>query len=338
MWTGFVGRQQDAEAYYVLSGVADPGTVYRLDVRTGRSSLVRRPALPHDPDQVVTSRVFYRGRDGTRIPMFVAHRKGLPLDGSAPVYMYGYGHGGWAAAPWFQPAMALWLEMGGVWALPNTRGGGEYGEAWHQAGVRRNKQTAIDDYLAAAEWLVANRYGARERFVANTSSAGGPLVAAAVAQRPELFGASVIDYPLVDVLRYDRYTGGRAWLPEYGSPQDADDFRALLAYAPLQNLKPGACYPATLIAPGERDETTVPMHAYKLAAALQHAQGCADRPVLLRVSWGAGHASGATSEDAVETWADELAFLARTVGLGADRRRTGMAGWRDDGGTRGRSP
>ncbi|HEX6053928.1 MAG TPA: prolyl oligopeptidase family serine peptidase, partial [Gemmatimonadaceae bacterium] len=197
VWTGFVGRQQDREAFYVLSGVADPGTIFRLDVASGTSREYRRPSLPYDPSNFVTRQVFYTSRDGTRVPMYVVHRKGLALDGTAPAYMYGYGHGGWSAAPWFQANIAVWLENGGVWALPNTRGGGEYGEEWHQAGIRRNKQNAIDDYIAAAEWLIANRYTSRERFVANTSSAGGPLVAAAIIQRPELFGAAVIDYPLM---------------------------------------------------------------------------------------------------------------------------------------------
>jgi prolyl oligopeptidase len=314
VWTGFAGRQQDREAFYVLSGVADPGTIFRLDVATGTSREYRRPALPYDPGRFETHQVFYSSRDGTRIPMYVVHRKGLTLDGTAPAYMYGYGHGGWSAGPWFQANIAVWLENGGVWALPNTRGGGEYGEDWHRAGIRRNKQTAIDDYIAAAEWLIANRYTSRDRFVANTSSAGGPLVAAAIIQRPELFGAAVIDYPLVDVLRAGHFTGGRQFAREYGSLDDADDVRAIVAYDPIRTATPAKCYPATMISPGERDETTVPMPAYKLAAALQHAQGC-DKPVLLRMTWGAGHATGATLADAVDTWADQLAFVSRALGL-----------------------
>ena len=314
VWTGFVGRQQDREAFYVLSGVVDPGTIFRLDVAGGTSREYRRPALPYDPSNFETRQVFYTSRDGTRIPMYVVHRKGLALDGTAPAYMYGYGHGSWSAAPWFQANIAVWLENGGVWALPNTRGGGEYGEEWHQAGIRHSKQNAIDDYIAAAEWLIANRYASRERFVANTSSAGGPLVAAAIIHLPELFGAAVIDYPLMDILRAGAFTGGRQFARDYGSPDDSADLRAVVAYDPIRTASPGKCYPATMISPGERDETTVPMHAYKLAAALQHAQGCA-KPVLLRVTWGAGHQSGATLADAVDTWADQLAFLSRALGL-----------------------
>ena len=314
VWTGFVGRQQDREAFYVLSGVVDPGTIFRLDVAGGTSHEYRRPALPYDPNDFETRQVFYTSRDGTRIPMYVVHRTGLALDGTAPAYMYGYGHGSWSAAPWFQANIAVWLENGGVWALPNTRGGGEYGEEWHQAGIRQSKQNAIDDYIAAAEWLIANRYTSRERFVANTSSAGGPLVAAAIIQRPELFGAAVIDYPLMDILRAGEFTGGRQFARDYGAPDDSADLRAIVAYDPIRTASPGKCYPATMISPGELDETTVPMHAYKLAAALQHAQGCA-KPVLLRVTWGAGHQSGATLADAVDTWADQLAFLSRALGL-----------------------
>jgi prolyl oligopeptidase len=325
VWTGFVGRQGDAEAFYVLSGVVDPGTIYRLDVASGTSTVYRRPPLPYDVDRYETRQVFYMSRDGTRIPMYVVHRKGLVPDGRAPAYMYGYGTAGWSAAPWFQPNMAVWLEMGGVWALPNTRGGGEYGEQWHRAGVRRNKQTAIDDYIAAAEWLVANRYAARERLVANTSSAGGPLVAAAIAQRPDLFGAAIIDYPLIDLMRADRFTGGRGFAREYGLVEDAGDFRAIAAYDPLRTVAPGKCYPATMVSPGERDELTVPMHAYKLVAVLQHAQACG-RPIALRVSWGAGHTAGATLADAVDTWADQLAFLTRVLSL--ERADTSTAGSR----------
>ncbi|NIR44317.1 MAG: S9 family peptidase [Gemmatimonadetes bacterium] len=313
VWSGFSGRQDDPEAFYSISGLVDPGSIYRLDVRTGRSTLFARPELSYDPNDFVTRQVFFRSADGTRVPMYLVHRKELQRDGNAPVIMYGYGFGSWAAAPWFQSHLVLWLQMGGIWALPNLRGGGEYGEDWHQAGSRQNKQNSIDDYIAATEWLIENRYTTRGLFVANASSAGGPIAGAAITQRPDLYGAALIDFPVLDMLRYDQFTLARAWRDEYGSVEDPDEFEALYAYSPYHNLKPDTCYPATLVAPGEKDETTPPLHGYKFVAALQHAQAC-DNPIFLRVSWDAGHAYGADLERAMDNWADQLSFLARVLG------------------------
>lgn len=308
IWTGIVGKTTDSEALFTVQGVADPGTVYRLDARKGQTTAFLRSALPYDASQLVTEQVFFRGRDGARIPMYVVRRRDIPLDGSAPLWIYGYGAQRWAAAPWFQPPVAAWLLGGGVWAVPNIRGGAEYGEDWYQAGARRNKQTGIDDYLAAVEWLIANKYTAAGRVVAHTSSAGGVLVAAAVVQRPALFGATVMEYPVLDMLRYEHLLTGNRWTEDYGTIKDSADFRAMLGYSPIQNLRPGGCYPPALLTPGEHDQTAAPAHAYKLAAALQAAQGCGDRPVLLRVSWGTGHSAGATLADAIENWVDQLTF------------------------------
>lgn len=308
IWSGFVGTQLEPIAFYSLSGLVDPGTIYRLDVRTGESRVFQSPALGYDPDDFVTRQVFYTSRDGTRVPMFLVHAREVEPGSPRPVFMYGYGFGAWTAAPWFQPHLAIWLRRGGVWALPNTRGGGEYGEEWHRAGSRLDKQNAIDDYIAAGEWLIANGWTSPGQLVANGSSAGGAVVGAALVQRPDLFGAVVLDYPVLDMLRYDRFTGAHRWRSEYGTTANAAEFRALLAYSPVHNVRPGVCYPPTLVAPGERDEITPPLHAYKFVAALEHAQSC-DEPILLRVSWGAGHSSGATLEDSIDTWADQLAFL-----------------------------
>lgn len=316
VWSGFqpsVGADE-TETFYSLSGLADPGSIYRLDLETGRSTLFARPELGHDPDEFVTRQLFYEGRDGTRIPLYLVHGRDLERDGRAPVIVYGYGFGGWSAAPWFQPHLAAWLRMGGVWALPNIRGGGEYGEPWRRAGSGRNKQTGIDDFVAAAEWLIDEGYTSPERLVLNASSAGGAVGGAALVQRPELFGAVILDYPVLDLLRYDRFTGGRSWRRDFGTAEDPDDFAALLAYSPYHNIRLHRCYPPTLVAPGERDEVTPPLHAYKFAAALRYAQGC-EEPILLRVSWGAGHSSGATVEDAVDTWTDQLAFLVRILDM-----------------------
>lgn len=311
IWSGFVGRQGEPEAYYVLSGLVDPGSIYRLDTRTGRSVLVRRPDLAYDPHAFSTEQVFFESRDGTRIPMTLV--RGPESDRPGPVWMYGYGFGAWPAAPWFQPHMAAWLEMGGTWALPNTRGGGEYGEEWHQAGSRLQKQTAIDDYIAATEWLIESGITTSDLMIANASSAGGAIAGAAIVQRPELYGAAVLDYPVLDMLRYHLFTVAGSWRSEYGTVEDANELQALLAYSPVHNVEPGACYPSTLLAPGENDQVTPPFHAYKFVAALQHAQAC-EAPVLLRVSWGAGHAAGADLASSIETWSDQLAFLARALG------------------------
>jgi prolyl oligopeptidase len=312
IWTGFVGQPLGREAMFVLSDFTDPGTVYRLDVPTGRLAVFRRPTLAHDPDAFVTRQVFFHSKDGTRIPMFLSHRRDLAPSPTTPVLMYGYGAFGWSASPWFRPDVAVWMERGGLFAIPNIRGGGEYGRPWHEAGIRRNKQNAIDDIVAAAEWLIGQGWTSRGRMVINGGSASGMVAGAVVVQRPELFAASTIDYPALDMVRFDRFTGGRQWRPDFGSTDDPEDFRALLAYSPYHGIKPGVCYPATLILPGDKDETTVPMHAYKFAAALQAAQAC-DRPILLRVSWGAGHSSGATIDDSIDNWADQIAFLERVL-------------------------
>ncbi len=303
----FRGRPGDRYAYYRLFSVVDPGSLYRLDTRTGETTLFIGSELPYDASEFVTRQVFYHSRDGTRVPMFLVHQRGLQLDGANPVFMYGYGAFNWAAAPWFQPKVAVWLQLGGVYALPNIRGGGEYGETWHQAGVRRNKQNSIDDFIAAGKWLIDRGYTSADLLVGNGGSASGPLIAAALVQRPDLFRAAVIDFPALDMLRLEAFSGGRRWRSDFGSVEDEADFRALLAYSPYHNVEP-ACYPATIVTPGELDESTVPMHAYKFVAALQHAQTC-DQPILLRVSWGAGHSSGATPEQSIDNWADQLALL-----------------------------
>lgn len=312
IWSGFTGRSDEDEALFVLSDFADPGTVYALDVPGGETRPFRRPELGHDPDDFVTRQVFYRSKDGTRIPMFVSHHRSVRPGPSTPLLMYAYGAFNWSASPWFRPDVTVWMQSGGIFALPNIRGGGEYGRPWHEAGTGRRKQTAIDDVIAAGEFLVQAGWTSRERMAINGGSASGMVAGAVIAQRPDLFAASTIDYPALDMIRFDRFTGGRQWRADFGSTEDPEDFRALLAYSPYHNLRAGTCYPATMVLPGERDETTVPMHAYKFVAALQAAQGCA-RPVLLRVAWGAGHAAGATLEDSIDNWADQLAFLYRTL-------------------------
>ena len=312
VWAGFSGRRSDSLAFYRFNGLADPGSVYRLDVRSGKSAIFRRPDLPFDPGDFVTKQVFYRSADGSRIPMFVAYRRGFEPHGESPAFIYAYGAFGWSATPWYQPHWLVWMEMGGVYALPNVRGGGEYGEEWHRAGIKSNKKNTVNDYIAAAEWLVREGYAARGRIVANGGSASAPLAATALIRRPDLFGAGLLDVPTLDMLRFVEWTGGRRLIPEYGDPNNPQELDALLDFSAYHNLEAGECYPATLIAASERDEVAPPAHAYKFTAAMQHAQGC-DNPVLLRLARRTGHSIGATPGERVEGWADELAFLVMSL-------------------------
>ena len=310
------GRQTDSEAFYAVQSVVDPNTIYSLDTKTGKSAVFDRPPLPYSPDDFVTEQVFYTSKDGTRVPMLVMRDKNTKLDGTAPGLLYGYGFDSWIGSPWWQPMVKEFMSRGGVWALANVRGGGEYGTGWAQAGRRRNKQTSIDDYIAAAEWMQAGNYVARGKLVANSSSAGGMLAAAAIQQRPDLFAAAILDYPVIDMFRYHLFKGGVRWTQEYGTVEDTADFVALRAYAPLQKVQPGTCYPPTMLSPGELDQIATPMHAYKFAAALQyansHTQGC-NNAVVLRVSWGASHSAGATPSASNDTWADQIAFIFRSL-------------------------
>lgn len=308
IWGGFAGQADQAELFYRFLSLTDAAVVYRMNLETGENTVFRAPDLAFDSDDFVTKQVFYQSKDGTRIPMFVVHRQDLALDGRHPLFMYGYGAYAWTAFLWYQPHIVAWLEMGGVYALPGIRGGGEYGREWHQAGVGRNRQNAIDDYNAAATWLIENGYTSPGRLIANGGSASGSLAGAAVVQRPNLYGASVIDIPTFDMLR----RGG--WEEEFGDPSDPDDFEVLYGYSPYHNMEAGVCYPAMLVMAGEKDETAVPFHAYKFVARMQRLQAC-DNPVLLKVMWGAGHTHGATPRDQAQTWADAWSFLIRALDL-----------------------
>jgi prolyl oligopeptidase len=318
VWFGFTGRQRDSELFFSVDGFVDPGTVYRHDLASGRTTVFRSPELPYDPRQVITRQVFYRGPAGDSIPMYLAYHAGMEPDGRRPVMIYGYAFGGWSASPWFRPHMEEWFGMGGVFALPALRGGGEFGQAWADAGIRRNRQHAVDDFLAAAEWLVARGLAPADGLIAETNSAGASVVGAAIVQRPQLFRAALLGFPLLDLLRYEAFTGGAAWRSQLGTVEDPADLAALRRYSPVHNVRPGLCYPAVLAAPGELDETTPPFHAYKFVAALQHGQRCM-APILLRVSFGAGHAYGSDQVTTVDNYADQLAFVQRI--LAADHAR-----------------
>lgn len=308
IWGGFAGTQSDNEVLYEYLGLTSPATFYRLDVKTKQNTIFLEPKLNLKPSDYEIKQVFYKSKDGTRVPMFIAHRKGLKLDGNNPAYMYGYGAFGWVALMFYQPNVLTWLDMGGVFAVPGIRGGGEYGDEWHQAGVGKNRQNSIDDFIAATEFLINNKYTSPKKMVANGSSAGSAVAAAAVLQRSELYAAAIIDIPILDMMRFQQFTSGRYWQGEFGSSEKKEEFQTLISYSPYHNLKKGNCYPPTLVMVGEKDQTALPLHGYKFTANLQHSQGCAN-PVLVKTMWGTGHNFGATAEQRIDSWADSLSFL-----------------------------
>lgn len=313
---GFGGRREDKETFYSFSSFTVPGTIYRYDMRTGRSEVFREPKVKFDPSEFEVKQIFYESKDGTRVPMFITHRKGLRLDGNNHTYLYGYGGFNISLTPAFSVSVLAWMERGGVFAQPNIRGGGEYGKAWHEGGMKRNKQNCFDDFIAAAEWLIANGYTRREKLGIGGGSNGGLLVAACMTQRPDLFGACVPAVGVLDMLRFHKFTIGWAWVSDYGLPDDPDEFRALLAYSPYHNLKPGTRYPPTLVLTADHDDRVFPGHSFKFAARLQACQAPGGPPALIRIDVKAGHGMGKPTSKMIEEAADRWAFL--TWALGAE--------------------
>jgi prolyl oligopeptidase len=311
---GFDGYPQDHETFYSYSSLVTPPTIYRYDLDNGSSSLWRAPQVAFDPQAFEQRQVFYRGKDGTRIPLLLAWRKGMRPQGNHPLLLYGYGGFGLSTLPTFDAARIAWLEMGGVFAMANIRGGGEYGEAWHRAGMRTHKQVVFDDFIAAAEWLIAQRYTSARRLAIYGRSNGGLLVGACVTQRPQLYGAAIAQVGVLDMLRFNRFGQGAGWEGDYGSPRDREEFQALYAYSPVHNVRDGTRYPATLVITGDHDTRVMPMHSFKFAAALQAAQA-ARAPVLLEVDTASGHGGGETVTQAVAQGADIYAFLAANLGV-----------------------
>jgi prolyl oligopeptidase len=306
---GFTGDQDDTETFYTFTSYNTPPRVYRYDLTSGQSQLVREPDLKFDPEKFTVEQVFYHSKDGTRVPMTLAYRKELPKDEPQPTLLYGYGGYNISLTPGFYPDYVAWMEMGGVLAVANLRGGGEYGEEWHQAGKTLKKQNVFDDFVAAAEWLIAEGRTSTEKISIMGGSNGGLLVGAVEVQRPELFGACIPMVGVLDMLRFHQFTAGQFWRDEYGRVENEDEFKALLAYSPYHNTKP-AEYPPTLIMTADTDDRVVPMHSFKFAAALQHAQQ-GDAPILLRVEMRAGHGGGTPVKKLIEIAADRLAFLAK---------------------------
>lgn len=306
---GFGGRRKDAQTFYAFTSFTTPGAIYRYDVASGQSTLFRQPKVGFDGSAYETKQVFATSKDGTRVPMFIVHKKGLKLDGSNATLLYGYGGFNISLTPGFSIGRAVWLEMGGVYAMANLRGGGEYGAEWHRAGTKLTKQNVFDDFISCAEWLQKEGYTSPKKLAIMGGSNGGLLVGACMTQRPELYGAALPAVGVMDMLRFHNFTIGWAWKSDYGSSEKEDEFKALRAYSPLHNLKPGTRYPATLVTTADHDDRVVPAHSFKFAARLQACQAKDGPPVLIRIETSAGHGAGTALKKVIEETADEWAFL-----------------------------
>lgn len=311
---GFGGQANDHETFFSFTSVTTPGIIYHYDVASRTSTVFRAPQLRFDPSNYVTQQVFYTSRDGTHIPMLISHKQGLQLDGANPTYLYGYGGFNVPLTPTFSVAIMVWMEMGGVFAQANLRGGGEYGKPWHEAGTKLRKQNVFDDFIAAGEWLIAQNYTTTPKLAIGGGSNGGLLVGACMTQRPDLFGACLPSVGVLDMLRFHKFTIGWAWVSDYGSPDDPDEFSALLSYSPYHNIKPGSSYPATLVTTGDHDDRVFPAHSFKFAAALQAAQAGA-APILIRIETKAGHGAGKPTSKLIDEAADRWAFLVRVLNI-----------------------
>ena len=311
---GFAGKNADTETFYSFTSYNTPTGIYRYDMHTGKSQLIRQPKVDFDPEDYHVEQVFYASKDGTRIPMFLAYRKGIERDGDNPTLLYGYGGFSISLTPYFSVSRLAWMEMGGIMAIANLRGGGEYGEEWHLAGKLEKKQNVFDDFIAAAEWLVQHKYTRPERLAIQGGSNGGLLVGAVMTQRPELFGACLPAVGVMDMLRFHQFTAGRFWITEYGSADDPEQFQTLLDYSPYHNIKRGCSYPATLITTADTDDRVVPMHSFKFAAALQNAQA-GPAPILIHIETRAGHGAGTPTTKQIEQAADLWAFLVQNLGM-----------------------
>ncbi|MGL6161877.1 prolyl oligopeptidase family serine peptidase [Microbulbifer sp.] len=313
--SGFYGEPDEAETFYSFSSFITPPSIYRLNVQTGKSELFKAPKYPADFADLTVSQHFYKSKDGTRIPLFLVHKKGLKKDGKTPTLLYGYGGFNVAIVPAFYTRFAGWLDMGGTLAVANLRGGSEYGEAWHQAGTKGQKQNVFDDFISAAEWLIAEKITSPEKLAISGRSNGGLLVGATITQRPDLFAAALPAVGVLDMLRYHTASANaRQWSSDYGLSENKEEFEALHAYSPVHNTEKGKCYPPTLITTADRDDRVVPWHSYKFAAVLQRDQGC-DNPIWLAVETRAGHGAGKPVWMQVEDITNQWSFLAYHLGM-----------------------
>ncbi len=304
---GFVGWSDDPETFYKFSNFTTPGTVYRLDVATRDVSIFRSPRIDFDPDEYVTEQIFYPSKDGTRVPLFITHKKDLVINGDTPTYLYGYGGFNIAIPISFSVPNLVWMEMGGIYAQAHLRGGGEYGRAWHEAGMKHNKQNVFDDFIAAAEYLIDKGYTRTERLAIGGRSNGGLLIGACMTQRPDLFGVCLPNVGVMDMLRFHKFTIGWAWVSDYGSPEVLEEFETIWAYSPYHNIREGVSYPPTMVMTGDHDDRVFPAHSFKFAAALQKAQA-GEAPILIRIETRAGHGAGKPTTKLIEEFSDMWTF------------------------------
>jgi prolyl oligopeptidase len=307
-------RQSDREIFYAFATYTAPTAIYRLDLVTDKSTLVHQSRLSFNPASYETKQVFYQSKDGTRVPMFLTYRKGIKLDSSNPTLLYGYGGFDIAMTPGFSPPYIEWMDMGGIFAVANLRGGSEYGEAWHLAGTKEHKQNVFDDFIAAAEWLISSKYTSTPKLAIFGGSNGGLLVGAVVNQRPDLYGAAMAAVGVMDMLRFQKFGFGEYWVGDYGSSDNATEFESLIKYSPLHNIKKGAHYPPVLITTSDHDDRVMPGHSFKYAATLQQAQG-GPAPILIRIETRAGHGAGKPVSKLIDEWTDRMLFLRKSLGM-----------------------
>jgi len=311
---GFAGKAKDKETFYSFTSFTMPTTIYHYDMVTGKSTIFRQPKVNFNPNDYETKQVFYNSKDGTRVPMFLTYKRGLKQDGQNPTYLYGYGGFDISLTPGFSVGDLVWMEMGGIYAQPSLRGGGEYGEEWHKAGMKANKQNVFDDFIAAAQYLIDNKYTSTPKLAVGGGSNGGLLIGAVLTQRPDLFGAALPDVGVMDMLRFQKFTIGWAWVSDYGSSENADDFKIQYKYSPLHNIKPGTSYPATMVTTADHDDRVWPGHSFKFAATLQAAQA-GPAPILIRIETKAGHGAGKPTAKIIEELADRWGFLVQNLGM-----------------------
>ncbi|MBL8115237.1 MAG: S9 family peptidase, partial [Acidobacteria bacterium] len=310
---GLGGRATDMETYYSFTSFTFPTTIYRYDFKTGTSEIFKQPKVDFDPAAFETKQVFYPSKDGTKIPLFITHKKGLKLDGNNPTYLYGYGGFNVPLTPGMSVRNLAWMEMGGVYAQASLRGGSEYGEEWHRDGMLDKKQNVFDDFAWAGKWLIANGYTSPAKLSIGGGSNGGLLVGATLNQHPELFGAAVPAVGVMDMLRFHKFTIGWAWVSDYGSADDPEQFKTLIKYSPLHNIKKGTKYPSVMVTTADHDDRVVPAHSFKYAAAMQAAQG-GDAPILIRIETKAGHGAGKPTTKLIDEATDVLSFLWKSLG------------------------
>ena len=316
--SGFGGKREDTETFFGFTSFTVPGRIYRYDFKTGASTLWKQPKVAFEPDDFETRQVWVTSKDGVKVPMFITHKKGLKPNGHTPTLLYGYGGFNISLTPTFSVGNLVWLEMGGIYAVPNLRGGGEYGEEWHQAGTKLRKQNVFNDFIASAEWLIQQGWTSPKQLAIQGGSNGGLLVGACMTQRPELYGACLPAVGVMDMLRFHKFTIGWAWTSDYGSSENENEFKALYAYSPYHNLKPKVAYPPTLVTTGDHDDRVVPAHSFKFAARLQEVH-TGPNPVLIRIDVKAGHGAGKPVSKQIEERADQLAFLARQFDVPAPK-------------------